>query len=137
VSSPSHPGLIVRSAAPEVSAFSYNLAKPICGVGNGSGFIALKESYLANGEVWFQVYFNTVDKGVGTSKGVGPCTLENARGWMVAKSKGRWLVTVLERSIDPIRCHPSRRRAVEKGDAGEPKGGLRSEFGPQGTLLTA
>jgi hypothetical protein len=100
VNSPSHPGLMIRTAPPEVSAFSYNLAKPICGVGNGSGFVALEESYLANGEIWFRVYFNKVSRGIGASKGVGPCTIENAKGWMVAKSKGRWLVSVLERNLD-------------------------------------
>src|SRR5262245_57924756 len=83
VNSPSHPGLMVRAASPEVTSFSYSLAKPICGVGNGSEFVALDQSYLANGEVWLQVYFSSVSKGVGRSKGVEVCALENARGWMV------------------------------------------------------
>jgi hypothetical protein len=100
VNSPTHPGLMMRAAPPEVTSFSYSLAKPVCGVGNGSTFVALDQSYLANGEVWLQVYFTSVSEGIGKSKGVGVCTLDNAKGWMVAKSKGRWLVSVLERNIN-------------------------------------
>jgi len=93
VNSPSHPGLMVRRHTPEVSAFSYHLADPVCGVGNGSEFIALEDAYLANGEVWFRVYF------VKVSKKIDPCSQEQPNGWMVARSKDRWLVSVLAQDI--------------------------------------
>jgi hypothetical protein len=93
VSCSSCPGLMVRKAPPEISAFSYQLADPVCGVGNGSEFIALEESYLANGEIWFRVYFTKI------STRIPPCFQGQPNGWMVAKSKGSWEVSVLEQKI--------------------------------------
>jgi hypothetical protein len=93
VSSPSNPGLMVRKTLPEISALSYQLAEPICAIGNGSEFIALEESYLANGEIWFRVYFSK------ESKRILPCPQEQPNGWMIAKSKDRWQVSVLEQKV--------------------------------------
>lgn len=92
VSCPGKPGLYVRRVPPEVTAFSYKLTDPICGVRNGSEFIALEESYLANGEIWFKVYFAKV------TKPIGHCPPQLS-GWMIAKLKDRWAVSILEQNV--------------------------------------
>ncbi|HEX5720513.1 MAG TPA: hypothetical protein VF179_30440 [Thermoanaerobaculia bacterium] len=80
VACPGRPGLHIRRAPPEVTTFSYNLTDPICGVGNGSEFVALEELYIANGEIWFRVNVTKI------LKPTGHCP-QNLTGWMVAKLK--------------------------------------------------
>lgn len=92
VACPGKPGLYVRKAPPKITGFSYQLSDPICGVGNGSEFVALEELYLANGEIWFRAHFTKI------TGSLGNCP-RDLSGWMVGKLKDRWAVSILEQNV--------------------------------------
>lgn len=95
VSSSSTEGLAVRESPPAATRLTYKLGDRICGIGNGSQFIAFEQVFIANGEIWFQVLVTEVTKSLG---GIG-CPSTPFEGWMVAKLKTRWAVTILEEGL--------------------------------------
>jgi hypothetical protein len=89
-------GLMLRDAPPEVSGFRYKLGKEQCGIGNGGEFVATEELLVANGEVWFKVAVNT--QGTMLANSCPVVTLPRT-GWMVAKVKNKWVVTITDQAL--------------------------------------
>jgi len=87
-------GLALRRAPPNATSVSYNLADRICGLRNGTKFIATEQAYIVNGEIWFRIYVTDL-----LLLGDQSCSSKHPVGWMVAKTKNSWVVTILDQGV--------------------------------------
>lgn len=120
VASRTHSGLAVRKEPPKVSAFSYDLGERICGVANGSRFVASGQQLVANGEVWYHVDVTEVTRSLGET----PCPDPPFSGWMVARTTRSSVVEVLQRNVPPMP------RAAATGDRVADAGSIEPESDP-------
>lgn len=87
-------GLALRRAPPTATPVSYELADRICGLQNGTKFIATEQAYVANGEIWFRVYVTDLVR-----LGDDSCSSQHPAGWMVARNTNSWLVMILDQGV--------------------------------------
>ncbi|HWN09782.1 MAG TPA: hypothetical protein VNO50_11030 [Pyrinomonadaceae bacterium] len=92
VTNPRRDRVAIRTGPPSATTLAYRLEEIICSVGDGTEFIATEEVYIANGEIWFKVNTTKLVDSTG-------CAANGVAGWMVAKIKTVWVVTVLQEGI--------------------------------------
>ncbi|MCP4679860.1 MAG: hypothetical protein GY854_31080 [Deltaproteobacteria bacterium] len=126
----SNPGKLrnsVRDAPPTTTALSYELAKRICGVGNGTEFIATEETHIVNGEIWFKIQTTNM-------KSTKDCPSEGVTGWMIAKLKTKWVVTITKQNIplrpEEINTETSEPTAQKEEDIKDEEIGALKKYAP-------